>query len=199
VSRENEPGRTEEAVLSSAKSFVSASDTTALRDTAGTLIDIDFFFPRLRSLAKASLRLLSWEDEVPALPAFDSCDNRPVSARPLLLLLLRLSAAVAALRRLLSPVLLLVYESGRSFDRLRSSVAGRLRGIGVLSSRCRSLGLSAVRISLDTVLELERSASEAGVLEEGLTSLVRLDRERLNAAMNLKAVGGGVGWEEVAW
>jgi len=74
----------------------------------------------------------------------------------------KLSAAVAALRKLLSPVLVLVMDRGRSC-RLRRMV-GRLRSFS--------------------------SPLAPGGVDEVTDSGVRLLRERLKAAINLKAGGG---------
>lgn len=101
------------------------------------------------------------------LPPPESCDRCPVFC-----LLEKLSAAVAALRRLLSPVLSLVIDSGRS-GRF-CSTAGRLRAGGTSAA---SLGGGGV-------------ADDDGETTGAAGSGVRLVRERLNAAMNLKAVGG---------
>lgn len=78
-------------------------------------------------------------------------------------------------------MLLLVYDSGRSFDFCNNPI-GRLRRTGVLSSKWRSLGLSTLTISL-----------RGSGLEVALETLVRLDQERLKTALSLEAVEGELG------
>ena len=183
-SREDGPGTMEELISSSAMSFVvSWPGVAALFDTAGTLTEINICL-----LFTCSFGMIvpshSCEDEAPAMPVLDSWDNRRASVAPLLF---RLSVVVAALRRPPSPVLLLVYDRGRSFNCFCSIPVGRLRGRGILSSKWRSLGLSTLTISLG-----------GSGPEVTLESLVRLDQERLKTVFSLKAVDE-LGWEGDSW
>lgn len=144
------------------------------------------------SVSWPALEALSCEDVVPAP---DNRALRRVSAK----LLFRLSAAVVALRKLLRPVLVLVYDLGRSLGCFCSTAAGRLRYNPVLPSNCGSPDLLTEveeTVFFGPIAKSGTFASGALGLEDEAASLVRLDLERLK--MNLKAVGGEDGCGLVA-